>query len=64
MIKLPSQFTTIPHCLCKLSHVPDTEEHKKIRDVLKSIFKNKVSKLKKNFRDFKSKLESDKILSV
>lgn len=47
MIKLPSQFTTLPHCLCKLSHVPDTEEHKKIRDVLESIFKNKVSKLKK-----------------
>lgn len=47
MIKLPSQFTTLPHCLCKLSHVPDIEEHKKIRDVLESIFKNKVSKLKK-----------------
>lgn len=47
MIKLPSQFTTLPHCLCKLSHVPDTEEHKKIRDVLESIFKNKVSKFKK-----------------
>lgn len=29
MIKLPSQFTTLPHCLCKLSHVSDTEEHKK-----------------------------------
>lgn len=62
MIKLPSQFTTLPQCLCKLSHVPDTEEHKIIRDVLESIFKNKVNK--KNFRDFKSKLVNDKILSV
>lgn len=45
MIKLPSQFTTLPHCLCKLSHVSDTEEHKKKkRGVLESIFKNKVSK--------------------
>lgn len=44
MIKLPSQFTTLPQCLFKLSHVPDTEEHKIITDVLESIFKNKVSK--------------------
>lgn len=43
MIKLPSQFTTLPQCLFKLSHVPDTKEHK-IRDALESIFKNKVSK--------------------